>query len=242
MLRIMPLRCFACCVSSGRPGNVVRVRHQFGPVTWIVPPHDVDAYKEAGAIYVEPLGSSVNCAVARNGALELAFSHDAPCLMLDDDPTGKMEWVNVLTKQRQPLDLKGLINGLCGALDKHLDAHLIACTHITNAMFVMKEVSLKSTINGGVLLVLPNPLRFDETLPLNSDVDYGLQHYNKYGLAVRLNNHFVHFKRGNKDESGVGAYRTQALREKTVRRLMKKWPQWVSYKTSDPAHPVVRIR
>lgn len=230
---------FACCISAGRPENVQKVRDTFGPVTWIVPPAELVDYANAGAMEVRALGCADNCAVARNGALQAAAEWGVPCLMFDDDPTGKLEHISP-QHERTPISFDQTIMELAAARDRYPDARLFAFTHYTNAFFVGARYSTQSTINGGMMLVLPTHLKFDVQLPLNSDVDYGLQHIREYGQAIRINNVFIHMARGNRGDSGVGRYRTTQLRIKTVQRLKQKWPEWVSTRAGSPEHPMVR--
>lgn len=232
---------FMCCVSSGRPQNVHKMQELFGPLTWFVPPLEGTMYGEHDAERVRP-GHGGNCAIARNRALDAASEHrGVPCVMLDDDATGKIEGVipgNPPSKFPMSAH-EALLDALNRSADYGLP--LTALTHLTNAQFVSNSASTTATINGGCLIVWPNPLRFDEELPLQSDVDYGLQHVKMYGGALRLNDIFIHFRRGNlKDPSGVGVYRSEALRRYTTGRLALKWPEWVT-PSEDRLHPIVKV-
>lgn len=245
MIRSHPQR-FQVCISAGRPQNVQAVRDAFGPTTFVVPEEQLDDYSKAGAISVSPFGYARNCAVARTNAMKLAFDAMLPVLMLDDDPTGKMEYIHkkVCDKPiKMSINFEEVLRELAAALDAYPDARLYALTHMTNAFWVgERRYSTASAINGGCMFIKPNPLTFDPTLPLNSDVDYGLQHLDRYGQAIRINNVFVHFGRGNKDGAGVGAYRNDELRAATVKRLKQKWPDWVSTRPGKPEHPIVSVR
>lgn len=234
-------RCFQTVVSSGRPESVEAHTALFGPSTWVVPRRETDAYRRLGAPQVA-LGAGDNCARARNGALDIAFHVSANiCLMLDDDPTGRSEYVPTPgTPAVMHLPIPEMMEKLLQRLQTS-GLKLASTNHLTNANFVSKSMSHTATILGGCLAVRRGHLRFDEDLPVNSDIDFGLQHVFTWGGALRCNDLFLYFRRGNTKDGGVSAYRRRDLRIATVRRMEKKWPNWVSHKPDAPEHPVVKI-
>ena len=240
---IGPLDVWACVISSGRWANVLPVESLFGPCTWVVPEQQAHEYKRSGAGRVLPVGSDYNVAHARNGALDHAWheGQGRSCLMLDDDPTGTIERVDPGYRKTKPISFPQAIEILSMHRAMHRELRLFAFTHMTNTFYVRNEFTLRTAINGGCLLIDPTSLRFDVRFRTNSDVDYGLQHVAEYGGALRLNNIFMHFGRGNKHpDSGMGKYRTDELRTEMVALLADKWPGWVKPAPDNPAHPVVR--
>jgi hypothetical protein len=203
--------------------------------TWIVPSHQADAYFKAGAEdIIEDPGKNVSR--ARNLALEHSFNQYSSCLMLDDDliDCKRYQEPNKLV----PISFEEAVSELVDEL-RNSGLKLAATTHVTNPLFLRHGYSIHSAINGGCLLVEPNPLRFDESIRLSEDVDYALQHIVRYGGALRSDELVLRFKR--RAPGGVQNYRTDYERERSVQQLMNKWPGIVIPSKKDPFHPVVRI-
>lgn len=227
---------FLCVISAGRPEQVPLMHDQIGSeVSWIVPYDEWEGYEIRGAnsIYGD---EGNNVSAARNVALEAAFEQDLPCLMLDDDLIDSNVYIEPNSLEKIHFNQAALL--LEAALDS-TDFKLAATTHVTNPLFLKHGISIKSTINGGCLLVKPNPLRFEESIRLSEDVDYALQHIVRYGGAVRSNDVVLRFKR--RAPGGVQSYRNEEERNKSVEQLMHRWPGIITRSKKDPNHPVLRF-
>jgi hypothetical protein len=212
------------------------MHEKIGPsATWIVPDYHAAAYFKAGAPDVIT-DRGRNVSAARNIALELAFSKDVPCLLLDDDLIDCNLYME--PDMLIPITFKGAVWEVCDRLEE-TGLKLAATTHVTNPLFLKPGFSIKSAINGGCLLIKPNPLRFDESIRLSEDVDYAIQHVIRFGGAMRLNDVVLRFKR--LAPGGVQDYRNEDERLKSMKQLMDKWPGIVLPSKKDPAHPVVRV-
>jgi hypothetical protein len=207
-------RIFVCVVSSNRPENVKPMMEKVGMVTWIVPPAQRHLYKDASRLGE---GSSRNVAHARNGALELAFRHKVPCLMLDDDLVG-FQWSD--RTRGIPMSFPQAVVALLEMLDR-TEYRLIAGNRITNPTWVRADYTENATVNGGILLIKETELRFDPDMKVSEDLDYALHHYDRYGGFLRGDAVLANFK--HSQPGGVQEYRNSRVDNAAFGSLQRKW-------------------
>lgn len=225
---------FVAIISSRRPTNVSNMHKMIGPATWIVPWNQVAAYRECGCRNVVHGGSGLNVSRSRNVALDHAFPLGVPCVIVNDD-LNWLKWVSgwelktitfwdALTRLKNVLQLTGL---------------KLAGSHLgTNPGFVTSEFTINTTIYGGMMLVLPTHLRFDEEQLVSEDMDFALQHYQEYGGFVRVDALLTDFQFGQ--AGGVQVYRNPKINELASERLRFKWGRLVkSKKNRRNAHHLV---
>lgn len=83
-------------------------------------------------------------------------------------------------------------------------------------------LSFTNYISGSFMGILPNPIRFDESLPLKEDYDYCLQHFNKYRGALRFN--YIHMiKKDHGNIGGCADIRTIGKEREQMELFKNKW-------------------
>lgn len=185
---------WAVCISIHDPQAATRWRNYGMTPTFMIPEEEATAYLEYGAESVNFQPDGGNAAIARNCALTDAFELDLPCLLLDDDPNGRPylvypgqwpparpTWRQAAIELQKRVHLHGLMVGGCGVT--------------TNPVHVGRETRLRSRLTGGMMYIRQTELRFDEELSEMEDIDYGLQHIEMYGGAVRADNLVTPFLR-----------------------------------------------
>lgn len=206
-------------VSAGRPGSVALWRsHGLTDVTWVVPKHQHAEYVAAGAERLVN-GSDRGVSFARNAALRAAWRHDLICLMLDDDPEHAYE-INHTTRKARPVDWQWWLSELLRERAEH-DVRLAVGSHITNTLHVNNAVSHNVKISGNAMAIAPCDVMFDTKCRVGEDMDYGLQHWEKYGDFVRVDRlayKFTHLQPG-----GCTTYRDRAEEERNLVYLKSKW-------------------
>lgn len=213
---------WAVCISVHDPAAVTRW-HNYGiDPTFCVLREEAVAYLEhgaAGTIVQPPYG---NAATARNAALTAAFNRDLPCLLLDDDPEG---WPYLVQPGEWPPGRVTWRNTALSLQERVHDHELVVggCGVTTNPVHVGRETRLRARLTGGMMYIRPNSLSFDERLAEMEDIDYGLQHIDRFGGAVRADNLVTPFMRDDtpgRDEQ----------REKCFDLMMKKWGDKIIHK------------
>lgn len=86
--------------------------------------------------------------------------------------------------------------------------------------------STLSPIGGPFSVHLPNPIRYDERLPLKEDYDMTLQHLNRYRKVLRVNKFFYVVKQGGSgtgQKGGCAFYRNLKRETDQLELLQRKW-------------------
>ena len=214
------LRSFVTIISTGRSENVENMRKTVGPATWIVGKGETEAYKNEGAVKVIEGGGLTE---SRNLALKLAFANNLNCIQLDDD-LEKIDFV-ISKEETREVNFIQAAKYMLRELDNS-DYKLAGVSTTTNLYFFHKAFHYDAFIIGCFLLIKKCPLLFDEGLTLKEDYDYTLQHCEKYGGALRCNRIMPHFKHYT-NKGGVVEYRNPETEQKNIKRLKRKWPNFV---------------
>jgi len=83
-------------------------------------------------------------------------------------------------------------------------------------------LSFTNYISGSLMGIIPNPILFDENLPLKEDYDYCLQHFNKYRGALRFN--YIHMiKKDHGNIGGCSDNRTIERECEQMKLFQRKW-------------------
>jgi hypothetical protein len=221
-------------ISAGRPDAVARMAPHLegvGPVWWIVPEQDCDAYAERGAQALADPGSLVG---ARNLALDRAFGHGQACVQVSDD----LRRIRALPGQDWTL------RQVIGDLDAALDATglaLAGCAPTANLYFAKPGIATWKFIVGDLIMVRPNELRFDPALRLKEDYDFTLQHITTHGGAARCDYiapDFAHYT----NAGGAVAVRTPEVEQEAIVYLMGKWPGLLRLNPRRPNEVLMTLR
>ena len=197
---------------------------------------EAEEYREAnpGAEIVAcPKGIQGNLCRVRNYILDKEFGNGADCvLLLDDDMQGVFRH-----------DLKQGIHGMYGYAEtllneEHLHEFLhsaavlceewgfkffgVNCVDDPLAYDHFRPFKTTAYIGGPFQAFLPNPLRYDEGLPLKEDYDMTLQHLNEYRGALRFDAYYYECRQ-SKQAGGCATYRNLKKEREQFERLQKKW-------------------
>lgn len=210
------------CVSAGRPRNVPKVSKIFGSdVTWVVPHDEAQDYRAYGAVrFISQTEGKV--AVARNLALEDAFSQDKACVQTDDDPTYlKIKERDSSVRDASPHEF--IAEWL--KLSVNSPAKLYGPGQ-ANTFFSRWTVRQDVFISGEMWLCLPTHLRFDPTLAVCEDVDFCVQHLDTYGEVARVEWQSIKYAH-LRNKGGCQRYRTPELEGSINARLVARWPKYL---------------
>lgn len=209
-------------ISHNRPLNVTKLEKLLGmPVTWIVGKGEGKIYRLAGAENVIEGGGL--CA-SRNAALNLAADRNAICIQVSDD-LKKLQIASIENevKRAHPIDFFAacelLVTRLCES------PYLLAGVAPTpNLFYFNKPISEKLFIVGDFIAVDTHcGLYFDEYMTLKEDYDYTLQHFQKYGGALRCNDILATFQHRT-NHGGACDIRTSVMEQQMILHLKEKWP------------------
>jgi hypothetical protein len=227
---------FLVVLSTRRPYNVKPMSEKIGPATWLVPKDEVDEYRHAGAprLFWDRGG---NVARARNKAIVHAAKLRVPCMQMDDDLIS----IRLAKENRAwPISFNAAAAMMADILTG-TDFRLAASNVVTNPYFVKQPVSINKTINGGMLLILPSHLHFDEEQAVSEDIDFGLQHYQAFGGYLRIDALMTAFQ--HRQAGGVQVYRDSEWDRRGTEMLVEKWGDLVRPRHSkdNPHHVLVNI-
>jgi TET-associated glycosyltransferase-like protein len=220
---------YLAVVSHRRPDNVTSMRNQIGLATWYVKDEtDAALYQTRHLVNCTArLGHTASLPDQRNCALDDAFAHDLPCLLLDDDLQQCRWWSRddqgVL--KLSPCTFADTARYLVSTAQVLPDIRLFGAGSMTNGMYVGSAgaITLVGFFTGNVVLVMPNPLRYDPAFLVKEDYEYTLQHLSTYGCVARCN-HVVPRFLWKVNAGGCQTYRGAGDEELWNRRLAAKWP------------------
>lgn len=227
---------FVIVLSTRRPENVKKMTTKIGPATWLIPEAEREEYRQAGAL-MTLTDHGGNVARARNIALHHARKLKLPCLQLDDD------LINIKLAQdgkALPITFPHAVTLLTNIL-LATPYKLAATNVVTNATFVKKPVTMNTTINGGMLLILPTKLSFDPEQKVSEDIDYALKHHETYDGYLRIDCLMTAFK--HRQPGGVQVYRDSEWDRRGTEMLKQKWGDKIRDRHSkdNPYHVIVKL-
>lgn len=208
-------------ISNGHTNAVKRWRNaglDMSEAVWVVPPEQISMYRAAGAQNFQPV-ERPGVSAARNEALKAAWMHDVACLLLDDDPV-KAQWVYQSARASDITWLR-LFEKLAKTQEMY-DVYLATANRTTNPFFVTKQIEFNKSCAGGVMMIRPCDLWFDEQLPVMEDIDYGMQHSVRYGSWMRVSELLAHMER-NRPGSVLEQQRANGINALGNERMVKKW-------------------
>lgn len=87
-----------------------------------------------------------------------------------------------------------------------------------------KPFRLHAYLDGQFTVIVRNPpdIRYDEELTVKEDVDFALQHMQKYHKALRVDRYYPKVG-GFNQVGGVGEFRNKEIEQEQFRMLQKKW-------------------
>lgn len=205
-------------------------------ITWYVGKGESKDYAIAKGNVIE----SGRLIPSRNRALDDAFKRNKYCLMTEDD-LQEIKMANSM-KLAVPISFTSAVREMYDVL-RNVPLYLAGVSPTGNLFYYdpAKPLGLKHFCVGSLILVKPNPLRFDKNLRLKEDYDYTLQHIAKYGGVCRLNYLLPRFKHLT-NMGGAVSYRTEALEQKTIQQLKKKWGASIRDNPRRPNEILLRIK
>jgi hypothetical protein len=223
---------FVAVVSAGKPDSIGRwASRGLTRASWFVPRDEWTAYRRQIAHLKTavnfPLrhGSSQTNAIAQNNALATAFHEQLPCLLLDDDP---MLAYIVKNQRSEQVAYPVLLNLLVA---RHfLQGEVVTyANRNTNPLWITGSLSHKPKFSTGITIINPTPVRFDENLIIETDVDFGLSIYFHHGsFPMRCEDLVAEMEMGHKgDKSQSQFQRTPEEWKRTHDYLLRKWGEWV---------------
>lgn len=217
------LNCFVTVISHLRSKNVPMLSQLIGNATWIVGKGEREAYEMAGAEFVDEGGGLCE---SRNHALKRAFALGVPCIQISDD-LKKLElgFHDGDKKKAKPISFEDAVSSILKTMDEH-KLMLGGVAPTANLFYFNKEVSTNLFVIGDFIIVKPCQLFFDEKLKLKEDYDYTIQHFRKFGGAVRRNDILASFLHRT-NAGGACASRTSKLEQESIAYLKKKWPNMI---------------
>lgn len=221
-----------CVISHHRPENVPLMEQQTDkPIHWFLGLDD-----DYDAKHTHRAGDLCK---ARNAALNYAFKHNEPCLMLDDDLV-KCQQVsngslNTISLDQMAMEMQNVLDSLPVKMAG------ISPTRNLGWYNPNKPIGYKHFCIASCILVQPNKLRFDEKLRTKEDHDYTLQHIKEYGGVARLNYLMPHFRHYT-NKGGVVEYRNLAVEEQSIRYMINKWGKTVQRNKKRKGEILLRVR
>lgn len=206
-------------ISHARPHSVAKMQELVDvDLTWYVGHGEGKEYMEAGAKHVIESGG---LCPSRNRALRDAFRQGKTCVQLSDDLSA-VKFILENGAVREAVSFSEVLDYMEKELSKTL-YRLAGVAPTPNAFYFHKPFSDDLFIVGDFIMVRPCNLFFDENLMLKEDYDYTLQHFNRYGGALRFNAILATFAhRSNK--GGAVEYRTSDREKEAISYLFSKHP------------------
>lgn len=229
-------------ISKGRPENVERMSQLVGHATWYVPEDEAMDYIKAGAPSVWGMIEPGLC-VARNAALEDAFTYDLACVQLSDDlrRLEHIAWTPEVGYGKHPSTFGNHLRTMEDALITY-SAKFAGVAPTNNDFYYNPRlhISQDTFVVGDFIMVKPSAPRFDEELKMKEDYDFTLQHIRHYGTVARCNSLLATFAhRVNK--GGVVDTRTEDTEMDAIKHLKGKWGPWIKLNPKRPNEVLLRL-
>lgn len=228
---------YVAVISAGRPQNVPLMEgHLEGiPHQWVVPAGQEGDYEYAGAPSVTGVHSTQDTH-QRNHALRIAGPLRY-CIQIDDDLRA-LHFV-IPSQAKRPCTMQEAIDLLIKACEVN-DAYYAGVAPTDNAYFTRSMFNLSGFIRSALTAYRPGSgLFYDDQFPLKGDYDLTLQHLTKFGKVARVDSLLASFRYGQ-GSGGCVAYRTPALEQEVIEKLMAKWPDNINPNPKRPGE--VRLR
>lgn len=195
---------------------------------------EYEDYVKANPKHVENIvpckkGIQGNLCRIRNHILDTEFANgaDAVCLIDDDlkfigrfEVQGMYGYDNHIVTEDEFLDWLEYYTIMCDELGYKLWG--VNCNSDALSYRHYSPLCLTAYIGGPFSVHLPNPLRYDENLPLKEDYDLTLQHCNKYRGTLRVQKYHYNCKQ-SKQKGGCATYRNMNREREQFELLQKKW-------------------
>ena len=206
-------------ISSGRSKNLPKMCNLIGPATWYVPYEEAQTYRKVAkehSLNVEIKGSSKGVANQHNAALDEGFALGLPVATSDDDLSDVVQVItydNSVEYRRHSLNNKSIsMHRKISYIDAvNMMLNRLNATGLYLAGTKPDSQQLGSRPYGyshrrvicGLIVVRPTPLRFDNTYPLNSDIEFFLQHMLIHHGAIQCSDILAKYKRWTGDGGAV---------------------------------------
>lgn len=202
--------------------------HRFCPdLKYAVHEFEAEDYiKEGHKVKILPDSLRGNIAKVRNYITEV-LSGGNEFLMIDDDIEKFNVWYNVkgepVAKELNPEEFLEFVE--MGFVISRESGCYLWGVNIVGDKGSFREytpISYSNWVSGSFMGIAKNECRFDETIPLKEDLDYSLQHLNKYRKVLRINSaHMVKKDHGNK--GGCADIRTVEKEKEQMQLFIQKW-------------------
>lgn len=211
---------------SYRRGNRKATTQEYLPfATLVVAENEAKQYQAAGnRVLVCPDKAQGNLSRVRNWILD-QHKKLRGVLILDDDYSAIYRWIGAERNYRKlSADVVEELIEHGFSLAEQIDAFMwgINCVVDKGAYRENTPFCTVSYIGGPFQAFRPNPLRYDEDLPLKEDYDMTLQHLNKFRAALRMNMYCYQVKQ-NEQAGGCAMYRSLDRERAQFKLLQEKW-------------------
>lgn len=223
---------YNACISAARPQNVAFMQGIVPDLRWYVPVEDAAAYVEAGAVHVIASGGLVE---SRNAALDAAFQQKLPCVQISDD-------LKMLRRAKQegpdkvaiPISFLQAVEAMWWEASRSL-ALLVGVAPTDNPFYWNPNPRTRKPkfIVGDLMLILPNPLRFDPQFRVREDYDFTCQHIQKYGTVGRADEILASFAHRT-NAGGTVDWRTPEIDDEATALLRAKWGRMIQDNSRRP--------
>ena len=112
---------------------------------------------------------------------------------------------------------------------------------IKNHFFMSKTLSPNNFIIGTFSGIIISDIRCDKELPLKEDYDFTIKHILKYKKVVRFNNYCVEAEH-YKNKGGCVDYRSKETEQKSIKRLLELYPNYVRLNTKRENEILLNLR
>lgn len=212
-----------CCMSAGRPQNVIKVQEQFPNCIWYVPGDQVAAYKGYGAS--EVVGVKSNTFPMKwlqlNQALD-DWPNEIDAIATVDDDIEKCLDVCSGKSISPQIVVQAIAEELLNSSFK-----LGGAFNGSNTKWAGGIIRNAGCISGAMMVHLPSALRFSPIQEIGhlEDHDYCLQHHVTYGGVVIHGGYCMK----NKRRGNPGGYQSRRDREMDLDMITKMTNKWGSY-------------
>lgn len=198
---------------------------------WFVPESELAQYEAEGLEVVGVPAAIRGITATRNWILDNV--PDRWVVMVDDDAK-TVGWAELMSHRSHARKLKGSAISNCFGRLFEITEGLgwkiwgAKTEAMLMGVFPYRPFIWHTYLTASCMgLVNDGSYRFDESFPVKEDYEIGLRHLAEFGgvVAARFFHWQNHHWGGN---GGCGAYRTQAMEDDCIARLMKMYPGWIA--------------
>lgn len=195
-------------------------------VTMVVAESEAEEYRKSGhRVLACPDKVQGNLCRVRNWIMDQTFAKKGcrGLLLLDDDYSGLYRWRNLVARKMSAPETEEFIE-MGFAMAEQWGAYQWGIGIVPDKGAYREGMPFCTVryVGGPFQAFRPNPIRYDEKLPLKEDYDIYLQHLNKFRIVLRLNQ-FYYVVKQNEQAGGCATYRNRKFESEQFDDLRRKW-------------------